>query len=80
MYRYYLSFFWHKAFWKNPLIIVLNYKTYFNITYKQNRPFKYKMWRKFFRVRATDFRKNQGGRSLLIYNNSYDGLEYGHNF
>lgn len=82
MYRYYLSFFWHKAFWKNPLIIVLRIIRLISILLTNKTALlNIKCGESFFRVRATDFRKNQGGRSLLIYNNSYDGfLEYGHNF
>ena len=82
MYRYYLSFFWHKAFWKNPLIVLLRIIRLISILLTNKTALlNIKCGESFFRVRATDFRKNQGGRSLLIYNNSYDGfLEYGHNF
>lgn len=82
MYRYYLSFFWHKAFWKSPLIVLLRIIRLFAILLTNKTALlKIKCGESYFKVKATDFRKNQGGRSLLIYNNSYDGfLEYGHNF
>jgi len=80
MFNYYTKILTYSFFWKNPFkaffkilhlvfILLTNNKVVLKIRYGKNN----------FKILAQDFNKNQGGRSLLLFNNNYDNfLKYGH--
>ena len=80
MLNYYTKILTYSFFWKNPLraflklfhlifILLTNNKVVLNVDYGNEK----------FKILASDFNKNQGGRSLLLFNSNYDNfLKYGH--
>lgn len=81
MIKYYLSFFTHKSFLKNPAKILLRIVYLIGILISNKIiNISIKSGDSFYKIKASNLKKNQGGRSLIIFKEASDGfLQYGHN-
>jgi len=81
MIKYYFSFFAHKSFLKSPVKILLRIIYLIGILISNKIVnISIKSGDSFYRIKASNLKKNQGGRSLIIFKDASDGfLQYGHN-